>query len=229
MSVTIVAISDTHGMHRSIPIPEGDILVHAGDITGCGSMEELEDFNAFLGELPHRHKVVIAGNHDFCFEREAERSRAVLTNAVYLQDEAATVGGIRFYGSPWQPWFLDWAFNLQRGPELRAKWDLIPDDTQVLVTHGPPHGYGDEVVGGERVGCQDLLQAIERVRPRVHICGHIHEGAGVRSNGHTVFLNASSCTVRMEPVNPALVYRCEFPAGSEPIESAPRASRRTSR
>ena len=122
MSIRIVAISDTHGLHRHLQVPPGDILVHAGDITGRGQLDQVVDFNEWLGGLPHRHKVVIAGNHDFCFEQQPLESAALLTNCIYLFDKAITLDGLCFYGSPWQPWFYDWAFNLGRGPELQAKW-----------------------------------------------------------------------------------------------------------
>lgn len=210
MSLSLVAISDTHGHHRKLSIPPGDVLIHAGDITRHGNVAELEDFNDWLGALGHRHKLVIAGNHDFCFERDRRAAAARLTNAVYLQDEAVTLDGLRFYGSPWQPWFFDWAFNLKRGPEIRARWDLIPPDTDVLITHGPPLGHGDRVARGEQVGCQDLLEVVERITPRVHIFGHIHEAAGVTSNGRTTFVNACSCNLRYAPVQPPIVFRYEL-------------------
>ncbi len=206
----IVAISDTHALHRSVDIPPGDVLVHAGDITGHGAIDEVRGFNTFLATLPHPHKIVIAGNHDFCFEKDPVASRAELTNGIYLQDEAVEIGGIRFYGSPWQPWFFDWAFNLQRGAEIRAKWDLIPSDTDVLITHGPPRGHGDMTCRGEAAGCDDLLEAVERVQPRVHIFGHIHEGAGVTLNGRTTFINASICDLAYRPVNAPVVYEYDL-------------------
>src|SRR6185369_13852794 len=103
-------------------------------------------FDAWLGTLPHREKVVIAGNHDFLFEQRPAEARALITNAVYLEDEAYEAGGLKIWGSPWQPWFFDWAFNLRRGEALARKWALIPPGTDLLVTHGPPMGIGDEVV-----------------------------------------------------------------------------------
>jgi Icc-related predicted phosphoesterase len=213
MAVTIVAISDTHGLHQSLEIPKGDILVHAGDITKQGTLREVEEFNDFLGSLPHSEKIVIAGNHDFCCERDRQACEKALTNGVYLQDEGVTIQGIHFYGSPWQPWFYDWAFNLQRGPEIKAKWDLIPEDTDVLITHGPPLGRGDRTVLGQQVGCEDLLDTVERIRPRVHIFGHIHEAFGTSSNEHTTFINASSCNFGYEPVNPPVLYLYETSTG----------------
>jgi Icc-related predicted phosphoesterase len=206
-----VAISDTHGLQGSVRVPDGDILIHAGDITMGGDLEDVTEFNRFLGKLPHRHKIVIAGNHDFCFEREPSISAGVLTNCIYLQDEAVTVEGIRFYGSPWQPWFYDWAFNLQRGPEIRAKWDLIPAGIDVLLTHGPPAGFGDRTVRNRRVGCADLLDALRRVRPRLHVFGHIHEDPGEFRDGAALLVNASVCDVRYRPVQPARVIQWPIP------------------
>ncbi len=204
--INIVAISDTHSKHRALDVPPGEILVHAGDLTNMGSLEDVAEFNEWLGSLPHPHKIVIAGNHDFCFERDLEASEPLLTNCIYLQDSAATVLGVRFWGSPWQPWFFNWAFNLQRGEEIRRKWDLIPDNTDVLITHGPPHGYGDRTRSGDLVGCQDLLEVVERIRPRLHVYGHIHEGYGLSSNDHTTMVNASNCDYSYDPVNPPVVF-----------------------
>ena len=109
------------------------------------------------------------------------------------------------WGSPWQPWFYDWAFNLQRGPEIRAKWDRIPAGVDVLVTHGPPAGILDRVVDGRSVGCADLLDAVRRVRPLLHVFGHIHEAYGEVERDGTRFVNASTCTVRYAPVNAPVV------------------------
>jgi len=206
MPVSIVAMSDSHGFHDAIDIPEADILVHAGDITSHGKIAEVERFNEVLGDLPHPVKIIIAGNHDFCFERDPEACAAILTNGIFLQDSKVTVQGIRFYGSPWQPWFYDWAFNLQRGSKIREKWDLIPDDTDVLITHGPPFGHCDKTLRGERVGCQDLLEVVERIKPKAHIFGHIHEGYGITRNEHTAFINASICDVSCQPRNKPFVY-----------------------
>ena len=205
MKTRIVAISDTHNLHRQVKVPDGDILIHAGDLTDMGDLRDVRDFNDWLGSMPHEYKLVIAGNHDFCFENDRKAAESLLTNCTYLFDKAITIWGITFYGSPWQPWFYNWAFNLQRGPDIRAKWDLIPNHVDVLVTHGPPIGYLDETHDGEQVGCEELKVAVRRVRPSLHIFGHIHEGYGRVKNGHTEFINASTCTLQYEPVNPPVV------------------------
>ncbi len=143
----------------------------------------------------------MAGNHDFCCEADAAECRRRLAPAVYLQDEVIAVRELTFYGSPWQPWFHDWAFNLPRGAPLRAKWDLISKQTDVLITHGPPSGVGDRTAGGERVGCRDLLAAVERIRPRLHVFGHIHEGYGIYRQERTTFVNSSICGLSFQPEN----------------------------
>lgn len=189
----IIAFSDTHFLHESVHIPDGDVLIHAGDFCGHGTLQEVEHFNEFLGTLPHQHKILIAGNHDWPFEREPNNAKTAITNAVYLQDEQIIIDGIKFYGSPWQPEFFNWAFNLPRGKALLEKWSQVPDDTDVLITHGPPFGIMDMTMQGLQVGCKNLLKEItHRIRPKVHIFGHIHEEYGLVKK-ETLFVNASSC------------------------------------
>jgi Icc-related predicted phosphoesterase len=188
----IVCVSDTHGRHRDVYVPAGDVLVHAGDLTRHGRPDEVRDVDAWLGSLPHRHKLVVAGNHDFCFQEQPRLARSLVTHAVYLEDEAVTVDGVVFYGSPWQPWFGGWAFNLHPGPELAAVWAKIPADTGVLITHGPPHGILDQTRRGEAVGCLDLFHRVYEVRPRLHVFGHIHEAAGRLDIDGITFVNAST-------------------------------------
>jgi Icc-related predicted phosphoesterase len=205
-AMKIVVISDTHGLHRNLELPDGEILIHAGDLTHHGKLEDVREFNDFLGTLPHPYKIVIAGNHDFCFESNREACEEILTNCIYLQDQELTINGIKFYGSPWQPWFYDWAFNLQRGPEIRAKWELISKDTNVLITHGPPYGIGDVTARGDNVGCADLWEVVQEIQPAYHIFGHIHEGYGVTTQGGTTFINASCCDQTFQLVNPPIDF-----------------------
>jgi predicted phosphohydrolase len=191
--------------HDRIEVPDGDVFVHAGDFTRRGAMGDVQKFNAWLGTLPHRHKIVIAGNHDWCFQLFPDRAREELTNAIYLEDSEISVEGRRFYGSPWQPWFLDWAFNLQRGAEIAAKWALIPPGIEVLITHGPPFGFGDRTRGDDDVGCADLLERIRTIKPRVHISGHIHEGSGIIDAEGMKFVNASVLDADYEVAFPARI------------------------
>ena len=188
----IVAMADTHNRHSALVVPDGDVLIHAGDLTGRGSLPELEAVADWLRAQPHAHKVVVGGNHDFALQRNPEVARALFHGLTFLEDSEVTLAGLRLWGSPWQPWFYDWAFNLKRGPEIDAKWKLIPEGIDVLVTHGPPHGYGDLVDRGERVGCEDLLRHLGRVKPKLHLFGHIHEDRGEWQLGPTRIVN---CTV----------------------------------
>eukprot|EP00898_Chlorokybus_atmophyticus_P005085 jgi/Chlat1/5578/Chrsp369S00850 len=227
MRTRVVCISDTHGFQdRFDEIPDGDVLLHAGDFTNMGKPEEVAKFNAFLGRLPHKEKIVIAGNHDVSFHTEfyeeswrnfhhkytpPSKARELLTNCTYLEDSSTVVkGGWKVYGSPWSPWFYDWAFQLQRGAEIRQKWELIPTDTDILMTHGPPAGFRDKILSGKRVGCEDLTDVVlNRVRPMYHVFGHIHEDHGVTSNSTTVFVNASSCRLFGKNLNEPIVFELE--------------------
>ncbi len=198
--LTIVALADTHLFHGDLQIPEGDILLHAGDLTRGGSLAELTTAAEFLRQQPHPHKIVIAGNHERCLEDQPEAARALLQGLDYLQDSGLERCGLRFWGSPWQPAYNDWAFNLPRGARLAEKWALIPEGVDVLVTHGPPRGFGDSVGtwrGSEalqraRAGCADLLARVREVRPMLHVYGHIHQGRGSWREGDVLMVNATT-------------------------------------
>jgi predicted phosphodiesterase len=192
-TLRLVCLSDTHNLHERVRIPDGDVLLHAGDFTGRGTPREVEAFGEFLRRLPHRHKIVVAGNHDFLFQRKPERARAMLGELTYLEDASVRIDGLHLWGSPWQPWFHDWAFNLPRGQALAEKWALVPDGVDVLVTHGPPFGVLDRTITGERVGCHELTLARARIRPRLHLFGHIHESYGVEQQDGILSVNACNC------------------------------------
>jgi len=202
----LVCVSDTHAYHDAIHIPDGDVLVHAGDLTKRGTVEEVRAAANWLAKLPHKRKLVVAGNHDFLFERDPSLARALFANATYLEDEAVEIDGTHFYGSPYTPEFFDWAFMLPRGAALRAKWSGIPKDVDVLITHGPPHRVLDLTLHGDYAGCEELAKRVAEIKPRVHIFGHIHESYGVRDEGSTHFMNASICTFDYRPKNAPLVF-----------------------
>ena len=205
----LVCISDTHSMHHSIcDIPDGDVLIHAGDSLGQGTLDNVEEFNDWLGTLPHRYKIVIAGNHDWAFQDSPEQAREALGHAIYLEDSGIEIEGVRFWGSPWTPTFMNWAFMLDPGQPLYDAWSRIPDKTDVLITHGPPRGIGDEValgLGPRNVGCTELLQRIDRLSLKAHIFGHIHEGYGSYQCGPLTLINACTCNEQYQPINPPLV------------------------
>jgi Icc-related predicted phosphoesterase len=198
--VRIIAMADTHSWHAELEVPDGDVLIHAGDLTRTGTLAQLEEVAAWLRGLPHREKIVIAGNHDLALQRQPAQARALFAGLTYLEDGAYVTGqGLRIWGSPWQPEFFDWAYNLPRGAALDAKWQQIPDGLDVLVTHGPPLGYGDRVYDGERVGCRDLLRHCLEKQPRLHLYGHIHEDGGEWTEAGVRFVNVTTAESALPP------------------------------
>ena len=192
----LVLLSDNHGLYRERSIRERDLLIHAGDWCREGEAGEARSFGEFFRGLPHRYKVVIAGNHDRCLKADPGLGPETLAGCHYLLEGGVEIGGAAFWGSPWQPWFFDMALNLERGAELREKWNLIPAHADVLITHGPPHFVLDRTETGENVGCGGLRAATQRTRPRLHVFGHIHQGYGWRRVGRTLHVNASNCAGR---------------------------------
>lgn len=181
----VVCISDTHRYHekpwedRKIQIPNGDLLIHAGDGTYEGRIAETQTFLTWLSSLPHPNKVLISGNHDWIFEKAPELARSMMPKGItYLQDDMKEITGLKIYGSPWTPYFLGWAFNLERGHRIREKWNKIPRGIDILVTHGPPAGILDLTYEGEHAGCEDLKDIVFRVKPKLHVFGHIHMNGG---------------------------------------------------
>lgn len=173
-AISVVCISDTHNTQPEVP--HGDLLIHAGDLSQSGSLEEVQTTVDWLKTLSHPHKVIIAGNHDMLFESD-DQAQLDLGNITYLQDNST---GIRFrngralniYGSPWTPTPGTWAFQHRREQDV---WTgSVPENTDILVTHRPPRfhldvaGYGDD----------NLLKELWRTRPRLHVFGHVHEGYG---------------------------------------------------
>jgi predicted phosphodiesterase len=218
----LVILSDTHGLHGLIgSVPDGDVLIHAGDVSLRGTLEEVEGFLGWFAALPHRHKLLIAGNHDWIFERRPTVVAGLIPSGItYLQDSGVSIAGINFWGSPWQPWFYDWAFNLGRGAEIAVKWALIPHDVQVLITHGPPHGILDEVMmpPGKHEGCEALRARLDSLPAlQMHAFGHIHEAYGTMIQGERLFVNASICNVQYAPANAPVVVDLDVgPARAAP-------------
>ena len=223
MKLNITLISDTHAKHnqlttnktlrssaRPLDLPGGDLLIHAGDFMTSGySVTEAEDFFAWFDSIDnYDYKIFIAGNHDRVMQNQPDEMLGKLTaykTIDYLQDDTCAMyydghngdipdSIVRLYGSPWQPEFYSWAYNLPRNGEvLKSKWDAIPDNTDILITHGPAFGYLDDVEGrrGQHLGCELLANRIEEFQPKIHVSGHIHTGHGYYFNGHTHFFNAA--------------------------------------
>jgi Icc-related predicted phosphoesterase len=219
MKKRITFISDTHTKHDKLNgfLPGGDILIHAGDLTSRGYITEVEYFMKWYDKINnYDHKVFIAGNHDFGFQDENEKLRGLLTGfktIEYLQDELLALGEgeqeyidmIKIWGTPWQPEFHNWAFNLPRGEKLKEKWDMIPLNTDILITHGPPFGKLDYVpYNNINVGCEELIKRVEEIKPKIHVFGHVHEGYGYVFDGNTHYINAAVLNGRYEYRNKPL-------------------------
>jgi Icc-related predicted phosphoesterase len=190
----ITTISDTHGLHHQIHLPGGDILIHAGDVCNRGTAAEALDFMNWFSNQNYAYKIFIAGNHDFYFENEQNTTiKSLLPESVYyLNDSGITIEGISFWGSPITPEFHNMAYNRKRGVDIAKHWELIPSDTDVLITHGPAYGILDTTFQNLNVGCVSLLTKIEQINPLYHIFGHIHEGFGLTEREGTTFINTSS-------------------------------------
>ena len=203
-TIRIVCISDTHELHRELDIPSGDILIHAGDFTFFSKRPSMvADFDSWLGELPHPTKVVVPGNHEFLIEAGTVPP---LRNATLLINRGVKCHGLKIWGSPVTV-LSGGAFGRSDPEDRRRIYAEIPLDTDILVTHGPPYGILDR--GGSDAkphGCQVLLEAVQRINPRLHVFGHAHGGYGSVIIGRTQFANASVMTEDFGPDNPPLVF-----------------------
>lgn len=215
-------ISDTHNLLDRVKVPDGDVLIHAGDATNRGRVEELARFHEQFAAHPHKHKILIAGNHDWLYEKDPALARSLVrAGVVYLQDSGAVLDpdgrmypwdpgkpmeGLRFWGSPHQPEFCNWAFNLSRYEGgLAEKWAMIPEGVDVLVTHGPPAKILDSTWDGRHVGCSDLMDRVLKVRPKLHVFGHVHHSYGEATFDGMHFVNAACCDEQYMPSNPPIV------------------------
>ena len=218
MTVRIVCVSDTHSQLRKVEIPDGDVLVHAGDLTRAGTVNDLARQFKLLNKMPHEHIVVIAGNHDHGLQRIPQLVklyRQRYPRVRYLDAVKERVAGIKVWGSPWTPWFFDWAFNFPRGSagddEAVLHYSGIPDDTQLLITHGPPRGILDQLddkgskpfahVGS--IALRDRINGLAALR--AHVFGHIHSQYGSQRHGNVLFVNAATCTEQYKPTNQPVV------------------------
>jgi Icc-related predicted phosphoesterase len=188
--VRIVLMGDTHGQHRTLHVPDGDILIHAGDFTLFNQNRDLvRDFNLWLFKLPHTRKYAIPGNHDFKFADP--KWRRLISAATLLLNEGIVRDGIRIWGSPLTPSNFE-SFGATSEADCGRIFSRIPAGTDLVITHGPPYGILDVAGSGNRhQGCTHMLAAIRRVRPALHVFGHIHESYGMASVDGTVFVNAA--------------------------------------
>jgi len=207
-------ISDTHTYHKRIGIDkfEADVLIHCGDITGNGGIAAITDFLTWFNGLEQfKHKIFIAGNHDWLFQRNNSLARDTVENVgkgniIYLEDQEVVIDNIRFYGTPVQPPFMNWAFNVFE-PKLSEYWKAIPDGIDVLITHGPPYMIGDYVPHSmQHEGSPSLYREVtDRIKPKVHCFGHIHEGYGIKELYGIIFVNASCLNDEYRAVNDPVI------------------------
>lgn len=213
-------ISDTHGKHRELekmfPFPiDCDTIIHSGDISMMGGYYEIEVFLKWFSSLSQfRNKIFIAGNHDFLFELPSQIRELIPDNVIYLENSGVELEGIKFWGSPYTPTFGSWAF-MQKSEKLKYLWETIPDDTDVLITHGPPYGILDYVPYvpysnrdiDPHVGCRNLFAELNRIRPKAHLFGHIHPSYGKWETETCTFYNASAVTGSDYRVaNPPIIF-----------------------
>ena len=210
---TICCISDTHNKHKDVIIPKCDILFHAGDATSQGYLKEISNFAEWFATQPAKHRICIPGNHDFGYQNNVDNIENIFDNldVTLLIDEATTVEGLKIWGTPWQPWFHNWAYNFPQydkisGYVAKNKWAEIPNDTDIILVHGPPYMALDKVLRpyeGEdpHVGCPHLRERILEIKPKLVVCGHIHEGYGRTYINDTLVVNASICTLDYKPYN----------------------------
>ncbi len=194
----LVCISDTHGDHDQVTLPDGDVLIHAGDITAHGSESDTRDFIEWFGKQAFAHRLFLAGNHDMYCETDPAKTMRWSKEAgvTWLNDSGCVINGTTFWGSPITPRFHDWSFMCDPGADIEKHWNMIPNDTEVLITHGPPNGILDVVErspsSAENTGCESLLAHIKKHTPRLHIFGHIHECYGRYSEYGVDFYNVST-------------------------------------
>ncbi len=202
----IICIADTHNRHSQIEIPKGDIIIHAGDYTEAGTRVETLNFLNWYSNLPHPHKILVSGNHDFYLEKHIDQKEEIIPDNIhYLHDSGVTIKNLHFWGAPYTPGNGNWAFNLSSGKELAKRWDKIPPGTDFLITHSPPFGILDELDNKRHIGCDNLLRRVNSLKIPYHIFGHNHNDYGIQRTSTSVFINASALDQRYRPINSPLV------------------------
>jgi Icc-related predicted phosphoesterase len=219
----IVTMSDTHCIHDKMrySVPEGDVLVHAGDFTSTGTEEQIADFVDWFKKFPHKHKIVICGNHELKFSNNTEAVRKFFPRSIeLLHDRSIEIGGLKFFGQPRTPRYFDWGWMYERGLEAEEVWSRVPKDTDVLVCHGPPFMHGDVCPDYndfwtnslKHVGCPEQEKRLRDLNVKYVICGHIHHSFGVHqmeNKAQTKIVNTSICTEAYRADNPCFVIDTE--------------------
>jgi Icc-related predicted phosphoesterase len=198
----VVAVSDTHGNFSTLRVPCGDVFVHAGDFTMSESdAGEVAAFLKWVRALPHRHKILVPGNHDPLFQGDTSLVARHLGRTHLLVDRSVTIDGVVFYGTPWSRVPGSRAFYLPDADEGQQKWREIPENVDVLISHAPAHGVLDfDRKAARHVGEVGLRDRVDQIKPAVHICGHVHDGAGESSNHGVFAINCAVVDRRLCPV-----------------------------
>lgn len=207
----LVITSDTHAKHKELNLPSGDVLIHCGDFCDGFNTDhgDLKRVDAWFGQQKFQHILCVGGNHDFAAQERYREQIPLFQNATYLQDEAVKIGGVRFYGAPWLPTLRSWAYYLG-DEELREKWELIPNDTDVLITHTPPFRILDSPRNKSVfAGCSHLSARIAELNLKLHCFGHIHASYGRVEESGITFVNASAVDSNFEIANDPFVIDLE--------------------
>ncbi len=218
----IVHISDTHGLHGHMleewlfeisEIECPDVIVHSGDFMQKSmNWESAIEFIDWYANLPFKNKILVPGNHDCFLQKLSENSQLrkefTPSNLHLLIDEAVIIDDIKFYGSPYTPAFMNWCFMLDK-TQQRVHWESIPQDTAVLITHGPAYGVLDQTgvaSNAGHLGCPFLKKRIQELKLKAHLFGHIHGGYGkLDINGYSAF-NGSSLSEGYQVTNRPHVF-----------------------
>lgn len=190
--VSVTVVSDLHNRYKQLTLPDSDLLVICGDTTALGRFKEVLALNKWLGKIKDKFDqiLLIAGNHDYFFENRSNLEISkYLTNAKYLCNDFFEYKGKCIWGSPYTPIFLRWAFMMD-DKKLKRNWKQMPEELDLLITHGPAYGVLDRAQG-KHLGDPHLYEAIQLKKPRYHVCGHIHEGYGIETVANTIHVNAS--------------------------------------
>ena len=211
-----VCIADTHLLESELCVPSGDLLIHAGDFTMFGRTEgPIRRFNEWLGSLSHKYKLCVCGNHEYVLEARPDL-RSKITNATVLMNEAVKIEGYTIWGSP-MTIHPGGAFAVPHANERARIYATVPPETDILITHMPPHGILDKGEEGDSEGDVELLRAVARVQPRLHVFGHVHAAYGTKATAHTLFVNASMLDEFGGVDRRAIVVNLHTPRGTENI------------
>ena len=220
--VKVTCISDTHLEHKRLTkklvnhSSSPSVFIHAGDFTNFGNIEKIEEVFYWVSDLPYDHLLMICGNHEVkVSENDAMLKPLAASYGIQLiHNEVVEIEGFKFYGEPRSREFFNWGWSYNPGQEAEEVWAKLPEDIDVLVTHGPPHGCCDFIptidlhtlkpVGHQ--GCISLRRAIEEKKPRYVVCGHIHEGYGTSLINETTVINAAIMNKNYVPVNDPVTF-----------------------